>query len=241
MQIFGVILGIAFLGMGIVQTLATIDGISVWLGWNGLLAGFLAFILGYFPVIGSICGVAGAHYAWGWGLLPSIALFFWYIPLAIVFFMVTSFRDFSEKRKQAQENERLADTRQTKKAGQGFVNRFINGDIRLPIMFWVYGITVSFSLKALVKLKEVENFFVYIYIHYDLIGVKIVSLAYDVILILYTILFCIGLWRSADNYTGRPLWATAAKFFAVLWMLSLVIIVADIISIILMKAPGSAG
>lgn len=128
-----------------------------------------------------------------------------------------------------------------KKAEQGLGNKFINGDIRLPIMFWVYGITVSFALKALVKLKEVENFFVYIYIHYDLIGVKIVSLTYDVILILYTILFCIGLWRSADKYTGRRIWATAAKFFAVLWMLSLVVMIADIFSIILMKAPGAAG
>lgn len=76
MQFFSIILGIAYLGMGIVQISAIADGIHAWLGWDGLLAGFLAFILGYFPLIGSICGVAGAYYAWGWGLIPSIVLFF---------------------------------------------------------------------------------------------------------------------------------------------------------------------
>lgn len=89
--------------MGIVQISAIADGIHAWLGWDGLLAGFLAFILGYFPLIGSICGVAGAYYAWGWGLIPSIVLFFWYIPLIIAFFVASSFQNYFENKKHTKE------------------------------------------------------------------------------------------------------------------------------------------
>lgn len=82
-------------------------------------------------------------------------------------------------------------------------------------------------------------FFVIIYHNYDLIGVKVVGIAYDTFLILYTIIICIGVWRSANKYTGHFIWAAIAKFFSILWMISIIIIVADIFSLINMQLPGS--
>ncbi len=237
MQFFSIILGIAYLGMGIVQISAIADGIHAWLGWDGLLAGFLAFILGYFPLIGSICGVAGAYYAWGWGLIPSIALFFWYIPLIIAFFVTSSFQNYFENKKHTKE----VDAREIDICinDKNFFHKIINGDVSLPIIFWIYGVAVSTICKMFIKSKFAENFFATIYHNYDLIGVKVVGIAYDTFLIVYTIIICIGVWRSANKYTGHFIWAAIAKFFSILWMLSIIIIVADIFSLINMQLPES--
>ena len=71
MQFFSIILGIAYLGMGIGKYPVIADGIHAWLGWDeSAWASFLAFILGYFPLIGSICGVANSP-VWGWGLATA--------------------------------------------------------------------------------------------------------------------------------------------------------------------------
>ena len=122
---------------------------------------------------------------------------------------------------------------------KNFFHKIINGDVSLPIIFWIYGVAVSTICKMFIKSKFAENFFAIIYHNYDLIGVKVVGIAYDTFLIVYTIIICIGVWRSANKYTGHFIWAAIAKFFSILWMISIIIIVADIFSLINMQLPGS--
>ena len=82
---------LGYLGVGLVQLAAFYTGLQYWTGWHWIILGFIAFFVGYIPVVGSIAGVIGAHYVWGWGLLPSILLFFWYVPLGIVAFLFDLF------------------------------------------------------------------------------------------------------------------------------------------------------
>lgn len=66
------------LALGVVQTLAIFSGIEHWLEWHwffsSVIAGIFVFILRIAP-LNCVIGVLGAHYAWHWSWLESIALF----------------------------------------------------------------------------------------------------------------------------------------------------------------------
>ena len=81
MKIF---LGIAYIVIGIVQLFAIMDGIGHALGVGKFLSFIIALFVTYIPVVGSILGVYGAIEAWDWGLLQSLVLFFWYVPVFAV-------------------------------------------------------------------------------------------------------------------------------------------------------------
>lgn len=73
----------AYLMICLIQVLATIDGIKLALGMEGLLAAFLAFFLGGLPVVGALTGLYGAVYAWGWSFLQASVLFLWFLPVGL--------------------------------------------------------------------------------------------------------------------------------------------------------------
>jgi hypothetical protein len=56
-----------------------------WLGWHWIIAAPLSAILAYFPLLGTISGVMGAHYGWHWGWGASFALFFG--PMLLILFL----------------------------------------------------------------------------------------------------------------------------------------------------------
>lgn len=66
------VLGIVFFVVGLVQFAAIVTGFQHALGAFGIV---LAFIVGEIPIVGTILGISGAINVWGWGLLPSLALF----------------------------------------------------------------------------------------------------------------------------------------------------------------------
>jgi len=72
---------VAYVGVGFLQLWATYAG-AVWLGLGTVLAVIADVALAWVPVAGTVCGVLGAHYVWGWGWL-SIALLF-FLPYVLV-------------------------------------------------------------------------------------------------------------------------------------------------------------
>ena len=72
----GMLLGVSYFILGVVQFLATWTGIEVGLGFPSIIAFFLALFIGGIPVIGTITGVYGAVVGWGMPLLWALALFF---------------------------------------------------------------------------------------------------------------------------------------------------------------------
>lgn len=73
MAIIGMLI---FFVMGIVQWVATYDGLVHWIGLHWLLAGALSLFLAYLPLVGSIVGFFGALKIWGWEWWQAGLLFF---------------------------------------------------------------------------------------------------------------------------------------------------------------------
>jgi hypothetical protein len=63
--------------MGLVQLVAIVAGVQVWLGWHWFPAAIAALLVTYIPIAGTVLGILGAVKGWGWGYLPAILFFCW--------------------------------------------------------------------------------------------------------------------------------------------------------------------
>jgi len=54
-------------------------------GIGGFFNVVISFVLAYIPFIGSITGVYGAVAVWDWNLFAALALFFWMLPVGVIF------------------------------------------------------------------------------------------------------------------------------------------------------------
>jgi len=95
----GCLAAIVYGVIGLVQVLAIIDGIQVWLGIPWILAAFLSLIIGYIPLVGTIAGIRGATTAWGWNLGWAIALFFGGLVISIAAVAIGGVSDRLSRRK----------------------------------------------------------------------------------------------------------------------------------------------
>ena len=79
---------IGYFVVGLVQLLAVWDGVEYLFGFDSFFGSFVAFFvslfLAYIPIVGSLAGVYGAVNVWDWSLVKSLLLFFWYVPVVIV-------------------------------------------------------------------------------------------------------------------------------------------------------------
>ena len=91
MQVF---FGIAYFVVGIAQLFAILDGIGYALGVGGVLSFIIAIFVTYIPLLGSALGVYGAVNAWDWSIWQAAGLFFWYVPVVIIF---ATFDGFSRR------------------------------------------------------------------------------------------------------------------------------------------------
>lgn len=77
--------GIAYFVVGIVQLFAIADGVGFGLGVGSFISFFIAIFVTYIPLLGSILGLYGAVNVWDWSIWQALVLFFWYIPVGILF------------------------------------------------------------------------------------------------------------------------------------------------------------
>jgi hypothetical protein len=82
--------GIAYAVLGIVGWFAEVDGLNLVLGWPKLVCWIVAFVTAGIPLLGTALGIWGAHAAWGWGWLPSIALFCGGLALCLILVVVAT-------------------------------------------------------------------------------------------------------------------------------------------------------
>ena len=73
-----------YLLMAVLQVVAVWQGLEYSSGLPRALALVGAGIVGAVPILGSIAGIWGAMAAWGWSFLPSLLIFFWYVPVVLV-------------------------------------------------------------------------------------------------------------------------------------------------------------
>lgn len=80
---------IGYFVIGLVQLFAVWDGVEFFLGAESFIGKMFAFFISlfvtYIPIIGSAIGVYGAINAWDWSLTKSLVLFFWYVPVYILY------------------------------------------------------------------------------------------------------------------------------------------------------------
>lgn len=79
---------IGFFILGFVQLFATASYFTEILRWGDVLGWLLALLLSWFPLVGSVLGMLGAHDVWGWGWLPAFFLFFWPLPILAASFVM---------------------------------------------------------------------------------------------------------------------------------------------------------
>ena len=70
--------------MAALRVVATWQGLEHSQGLPRMLAMVGGGIVGAVPILGSITGMWGAMAAWGWSLLPSLLVFFWYVPMLMI-------------------------------------------------------------------------------------------------------------------------------------------------------------
>lgn len=78
------ILGVAYFFLGILQFVFITAGVQDWLGVHWFFSAFVAFILAYMPVVGTVLGILGAVSGFGWNFPLAIIFFCWpYVMFAI--------------------------------------------------------------------------------------------------------------------------------------------------------------
>jgi hypothetical protein len=70
--------------MGLIQLVAIYDFLHGYWGWMSILSLAAAVILGYFPLVGSICGMIGAMHVWHFPLWQAGLFFFWHPILSVL-------------------------------------------------------------------------------------------------------------------------------------------------------------
>lgn len=90
---------LAYVAVAILQWIAEVDGLREAFDWSSFVSWVIAFFTAWIPIVGSAFGVWGAHAAWEWDWLPSIALFFGIPILGIVFVAVATAIDSFRIRK----------------------------------------------------------------------------------------------------------------------------------------------
>ena len=94
------------------------------------------------------------------------------------------------------------------------IKKFWNGDVSLIISYWVFGVILSWPvgfligfivafLSMLIKLPE-----------------NMIDPLINICLIGWLSYISVGIWRSANKYTGSKGWAIAAKVLLVIGVLS---------------------
>lgn len=80
---------IRYFVIGLVQFFAVWEGASYFFGaesfFGRVFAFFVSVFITYIPLLGSAAGVYGAVNVWDWSFTKSLILFFWYVPIIILF------------------------------------------------------------------------------------------------------------------------------------------------------------
>ncbi len=80
-----------------------------------------------------------------------------------------------------------------------FLVKFWRGDIKLWISYWIFGVLLAYPI-----------FFS------DLFLATKFNIPVGILGFAYAMFWCIGTWRAAKKYTGKPRWADLTKFVILL-------------------------
>ena len=88
----GCVTGVVYLVIGFIQLFAVANALTALTGLE-FGAFYAALFVTYIPFIGQAVGVYGAVSGWGWAWWQASALFFWFVPVLIVYLVASWFLD----------------------------------------------------------------------------------------------------------------------------------------------------
>lgn len=104
------------------------------------------------------------------------------------------------------------------KSKEAFVTRLFQGDVPLPITYWVFNVLVgNFSLHVILTIIESK----YIEITSSKFGPFALQI-FNIFVICYSVFMLVAIWRSARKYQGKAIWSTLARIAVVLGALTLI-------------------
>jgi hypothetical protein len=102
-----------------------------------------------------------------------------------------------------------------------FYKKLINGEIGLKRAFWLYGniypffISLFIILTIVVLQEDIKiSIFSQKFMDISYIG-KVLIIFEGLIFFIYTSFATIGVWKSANNYEGKKIWAYFSKFLII--------------------------
>ena len=64
-----------YFAIGFVQFFAIIAGVQEWFGFHWLISGWIAFMIAYIPLVGTVTGIMGAVRAWNGRIIGPLRSF----------------------------------------------------------------------------------------------------------------------------------------------------------------------
>ncbi|MDC3127797.1 hypothetical protein OA498_03965 [Candidatus Pelagibacter bacterium] len=89
-----------------------------------------------------------------------------------------------------------------KKVKKNYFNKFWDGELSLPVSYWLFGLVYSILVGILIVFLAI------------LMGFP--DRAWGVLILPWTIFWAVGCWRSCKNYKGKIIWPILAKISIVL-------------------------
>ena len=97
-------------------------------------------------------------------------------------------------------------TKKIKKNKKNYLNKFWDGELSLPVSYWLFGLVYSFFVALLIILIA------------EMMGFPDSSIG--ILILPWTIFWAVGCWRSCFNYKGLKVWPILAKISIVLGLIS---------------------
>lgn len=104
----------------------------------------------------------------------------------------------------ASKSKKINDNLDYFKLLEDYYIKFINGQISLPISFWLIGLIGTVATSLLI--------FILLYFFNILSNPLLRILAFP-----YLIIASIGIWQSSNNYQGPKVWSISAKIIIIIW------------------------
>ena len=96
----------------------------------------------------------------------------------------------------------------TKKASKNFFIKFWNGDLSLPMSYWVVGLVLGTIVGILIGILVFA------------LGMPEVMI--NILIIPWAIYVSVGIWRSSDKYKGPKFWSGLVKVLVIIGIISTV-------------------
>ena len=101
---------------------------------------------------------------------------------------------------------------------KGFLKRLMDGDFGLAKTYWLYGVLVNIVISLMFEIPVIS----------ESLGLILILLLATII---YTISLMIGIWKAANRYTGKKVWAFLAKIAVVLGVIQMAVLVIGLVTL----------